>query len=139
MAFVVSEQATREMNVWGYPGGALRDDERGDVPAGGAPRDGPPVHLRITGPLHVLDAGARGRGCSRRWPHVAFIIALDLGQVSSVSVLSASRPLFTLMLGVALSTRYWNVLNEPLDRETVGLKTLAVVMIVGGVVVLSVG
>ena len=70
---------------------------------------------------------------------LSFIIALDLGQVSSVSVLSASRPLFTLMLGVALSTRFWNVLNEPLDKETLGLKTLAVVMIVGGVVVLSVG
>ena len=68
-----------------------------------------------------------------------FIVALDLGQVSSVSAVSASRPMITLMLGIALSTRYWNVLNERLDRETLGLKTLAVVMIVGGVGVLAVG
>ena len=65
------------------------------------------------------------------------LLAFSLGTVSLVSVVSASRPLLVLALSVALSTRWWDVLHEPLDRETVGLKAVSTVMIVGGVVALA--
>ncbi len=138
MAFVVSEQATREMNVW-----AIQAVRSGTMSVA--------IFLLSARPATVRQFGSTSRDLYTLWMLVLaegllaplaalmFIVALDLGQVSSVSAVSASRPMITLMLGIALSTRYWNVLNERLDRETLGLKTLAVVMIVGGVGVLAVG
>lgn len=138
MAFVVSEQATREMNVW-----AIQAVRSATMSAS--------IFLLSARPVTVRQFASASRNLYNLWMLVlaegliaplaalAFIVALDLGPVSSVSVVSASRPLLTLMLGVALSTPYWNVLNEPLDRETLGFKSLAVVMIVGGVGVLSLG
>ena len=66
------------------------------------------------------------------------MLAFSLGEVSQVSVVSAGRPLLLLAISVALSTRWWNVLHEPLDRETVGLKLVSTVLIVGGVIALVV-
>ena len=138
MAFVVSGQATREMNVRAIQ--AVRSATMSVAIFLMAARPVTvPQFATASRRLHTLWTLVLAEGLLAPLAALAFIVALDLGQVSSVSVVSASRPLFTLMLGVALSTRFWNVLNEPLDRETVGLKTLAVVMIVGGVVVLSVG
>lgn len=138
MAFVVSEQATREMNVW-----AIQAVRSATMSAAIFVLAARPVTVRqfgrATRNLYTLYMLVMAEGLLAPLAALMFVIALDLGQVSSVSVVSASRPLITLILGVALSTRYWNVLNEPLDRDTVGLKTLAVVMIVGGVTVLSVG
>ena len=57
----------------------------------------------------------------------------------STSALSGARPLFVLGLTVLLSTRFWNVLNEPLDRNTVVLKVVATALIVGGIVGLTMG
>ena len=138
MAFVVSEQATREMNVW-----AIQAVRSATMSAAIFVLAARPVTVRqfsrATRNLYTLYMLVMAEGLLAPLAALMFVVALDLGQVSSVSVVSASRPLITLVLGVALSTRYWNVLNEPLDRETVGLKTLAVVMIVGGVAVLSFG
>ena len=138
MAFVVSEQATREMNVW-----AIQAIRSGTMSVAIFLLAARPRTVRqfasASRDLYTFSMLVLAEGLLAPLAALAFIIALDLGQVSSVSVLSASRPLFTLMLGVGLSTRFWNVLNEPLDRETVGLKTTAVVMIVGGATVLSLG
>ena len=65
-------------------------------------------------------------------------VAIKLGPVSLVSALSGARPLFVLGLTVLLSTRFWNVLNEPLDWNTVALKVIATALIVGGIVGLTV-
>ncbi len=62
-----------------------------------------------------------------------FVIAVSLGPISLVSTTTAARPLFVLALSALLSTPAWNLLNEPLDRETLGLKVAAVALIVGGV------
>ena len=138
MAFVVSEQATREMNVW-----AIQAIRSGTMSMAIFLLAARPRTVRqfatASRDLYTFSMLVLAEGLLAPLAALAFIIALDLGQVSSVSVLSASRPLFTLMLGIALSTRFWNVLNEPLDRETLGLKTTAVVMIVGGVTVLTLG
>ena len=58
--------------------------------------------------------------------------------VSLVSAVSSSRPLLVLLLSIALSTNAWNVLNESVDRQTLGLKALSTVLIVAGVVTLAV-
>ena len=138
MAFVVSEQATREMNVWAIQ--AWRSGAMAPCIFLLAARPGTVRQFReASRSFYTVFMLVLAEGILAPLAALAFIIALDLGQVSSVSVVSASRPLFTLLLGVALSTRYWNVLNEPLDRATLGLKTVAVVMIVGGVSVLAVG
>ena len=69
---------------------------------------------------------------------LTLIIALAAGPVSLVSVVTASRPLLVLLMSIALSTPAWNILREPLDRETLGLKAISTGLIVGGVVVLAI-
>ena len=66
-----------------------------------------------------------------------FVLALSMGPVSLVSAVSSSRPLIVLAASAALSTRSWNVLGEPLDRGTLGIKLASTVLIVGGVAVLA--
>lgn len=68
---------------------------------------------------------------------LTLIIALEAGPVSLVSVITATRPLLVLLLTIALSTPAWNILREPLDRETIGLKTTSTALIVGGVIALT--
>ena len=69
---------------------------------------------------------------------LTLIAALEAGPVSLVSVVWASRPLIVLLLSIALSTPVWNVLREPLDRETLGLKMMSTVLIVGGLLTLGI-
>ena len=64
-------------------------------------------------------------------------LAIKLGPVSMVSAINATRPLFVLIFSVALSTRLWNVLNEPLDRDTLALKLASTVLVVAGLVGLT--
>ena len=45
--------------------------------------------------------------------------------------------LMVLAASAALSTPFWNVLGEPLDRRTLGVKLASTVLIVGGVVALT--
>ncbi len=85
----------------------------------------------------------------RKWPPMAmffaaeivlfplavamFVRATDLGPVALVSTLFGTIPVWVLIFSTALSTPRWNVLNEPLDRETLAMKAFAVAMIVLGV------
>lgn len=138
MAFVTSEQATREMNVWAIQA-ARSATMCGCIFLLAARPTTVRQFKRAVREPYTLFVLVLAEGLMAPLAALTFVIALDLGQVSSVSAVSASRPLITLVLGAALSTRYWNVLNEPLDRATLGLKAMAVVMIVGGVAVLSLG
>jgi len=63
-----------------------------------------------------------------------FIWAVALGPVSLVSTVTSTRPLMVLILTTVLSTKMWNVLGEPLDRQTLGLKITSTLMIVAGVI-----
>ena len=63
--------------------------------------------------------------------------AIYSGPVSLVSTVMATRPLFVFALGIILSVGVSNVLNEPLDRKILVIKTLSIVMTVGGVVAVT--
>lgn len=67
---------------------------------------------------------------------VALMLALSVGPVSLVGAGFAAMPLVIFVFSAALSTRFWNVLDEPLDRQTLGLKAFAAVLVVGGVLAL---
>lgn len=62
-----------------------------------------------------------------------FVQATSLGPVALVSTLFGTVPVWVLIFSTALSTRRWNVLNEPLDRGTLGLKAVSIALVVGGV------
>ena len=59
--------------------------------------------------------------------------ALALGPASIAATLFATRPLFVLAISGLLSTRYWNILNEPFSRDVLPEKLLFTTMIVAGV------
>jgi len=52
---------------------------------------------------------------------------------SIAATLFATRPLFVLVISGLLSTRYWNILNEPFSRDVLPAKLLFTTMIVAGV------
>ena len=65
---------------------------------------------------------------------LAFLLgAIYSGPVSLVSTVMATRPLFVFALGIVLSMGVSNVLNEPLERKILFVKTLSIVMTIGGV------
>ena len=64
---------------------------------------------------------------------ILMLAALAEGPVSMASTLFSTIPLFVLIIGGLLSTQYWNILNEPLTRETMPTKLLFTTMIVLGV------
>ena len=62
-----------------------------------------------------------------------FMRATDQGSVALVATVFGTIPVWVLIFATALSAPKWNVLNEPLDRETLGLKVVAIGLIVVGV------
>jgi len=65
------------------------------------------------------------------------LIATDLGPVSLVSSLMATRPLFVFAYSTFLSTPKLHVLDEPLKKEVLLQKSVAVAAIIGGVCMVS--
>jgi uncharacterized membrane protein len=65
-------------------------------------------------------------------------MSIKLGPVSVIGGILAARSLFVLIFSTLLSTRYWNLLNEPLDKQTLALKSFSTVLIVVGLVSLAV-
>ena len=65
------------------------------------------------------------------------LLAFDLGPVSLASTLMSARPVLVLFMSALLSTRFWNLLDEPLTRDTWVVKFVSTGMVVGGVGVLS--
>ena len=62
---------------------------------------------------------------------------ISLGPVSLTTAVMSSRPLFVLVISALLSAPAMELLNEPLDRETLAKKGVSIAMIVGGVGALS--
>ena len=89
----------------------------------------------------------------RNWRTVALILAADfilaplasisitgatsLGAISLVAPLAATRPLFVFLISSLFSTERIKLLNEPLRRDTLALKLVALAFIVGGITALS--
>jgi drug/metabolite transporter (DMT)-like permease len=61
------------------------------------------------------------------------VIAIDLGPVSLVSTLTATRPIFVFIYGTLLSMPALRLLEEPLERGTLAVKLAAIMMVVGGI------
>ena len=61
------------------------------------------------------------------------LLAIDLGPVSLVSTLIATRPFFVFLYSSVLSSPRVRFLDEPLHRETLALKFVSIVLIIGGV------
>ncbi len=63
--------------------------------------------------------------------------ATELGTISLVAALAATRPVFVFVVSSVFSLKKINLLNEPLERDTLVLKVIALAMIVGGIATLS--
>ena len=67
----------------------------------------------------------------------AMLLALSLGSAALVTTLLSTRPVFVLLISALLSTRLWNLMNEPLTRDVLVLKSTSTAMVVGGAVALT--
>ena len=65
------------------------------------------------------------------------VVALNMGPASLVATVSSTRPLLVLILGVSMSTKYFNVLGETIDRDSLLVKFVATLVIVSGVSILA--
>ena len=63
--------------------------------------------------------------------------ATELGAISLVAALAATRPFFVFVVSSLFSIEKVKLLNEPLERETLVLKAIALAMIIGGIAALS--
>jgi bacterial/archaeal transporter family protein len=62
-----------------------------------------------------------------------FLFAALFGPITSVSVITTSQPLFVFILTLVLSLHFPHILEERLDRKTVLVKTISIILIVIGV------
>ena len=67
----------------------------------------------------------------------AMLLALSLGSAALVTTLLSTRPVFVLLISASLSTRVWNLMNEPLTRDVLVLKSTSTAMVVGGAAALT--
>ena len=67
----------------------------------------------------------------------AMLLALSLGSAALVTTLLSTRPVFVLLISASLSTRFWNLMNEPLTRDVLVLKSTSTAMVVGGAAALT--
>ena len=135
LAFIVSDEATNRLNVGATQGFRALGMGVGVLVFTWRPRHTKPLlaalRNRRTVGLMLLSEGIMAPIAA-----LAFVYALSVGSVSLVTTVAAIRPLAILALSLGLSTRWWNVLNEPMDKETIGLKVVATLLIVAGVVTL---
>lgn len=134
-AFIVSDEATDRLNVGATQGLRALGMGVGVLAFTWRPRHMKPLiaalQNRRTAGLMFVSEGIMGPSAA-----LIFVYALSVGSVSLVATVAAIRPLAILALSLGLSTPWWNVLHEPMDKETIGLKVIATLLIVGGVVAL---
>lgn len=68
---------------------------------------------------------------------VSLTRATGLGAISIVAALAATRPFFVFLVSSLFSIDRIKLLNEPLERDTLALKVVALAMIIGGIATLS--
>ena len=64
------------------------------------------------------------------------MVAINLGPISIVSALLATRPVFVFIYSTLLSNSTWKMMDEPLGRDILTVKTIAIALVVIGVGVL---
>ena len=65
------------------------------------------------------------------------VLAINLGPVSLVATATATRPLSVFLFSTLCSTRWIPILEEPLQWRTLSVKFVAVGLVVGGIVMLT--
>ena len=65
------------------------------------------------------------------------VAAINLGPVSLVSTVTATRPVFVFVYGSILSISAIRLLDEPLELKTLAVKLGAIIMIVAGIAALT--
>jgi len=66
-----------------------------------------------------------------------FTIAISLGPVTLVNSLGALQPLFVLVIMVMFSNFFPHILKEEVDRHTIALKLIAIVLMIIGTVLVA--
>jgi uncharacterized membrane protein len=136
IAFAVTKEATDRMNVWAIQGFRAMAMGVGVLVLTWRPSMNGELWQALRSKRAVI-AMVVSEGLMAPVAAFCLTLAFSLGTVSVVGAVTASRPLALLVISTALSTRVWNVLNEPLDRQTVGLKAVSTGLIVVGVVALA--
>jgi transporter family protein len=136
LAFIVSDEATNRMNIWATQAFRALFMGLGILAFSWRPGRMRVVIQTLRNP-HTTAMMFITEGVLGPIGALAFVYALSVGPVSLVTTVSAARPLSVLIISAALSTPAWNFLNEPLDRETLTLKIVSTVLIVGGVIALG--
>jgi len=67
------------------------------------------------------------------------VAASNLGAISIVSTVTASRPFFVFLYGSILSVAPFRLLNESIDIRTLATKTVSIALIMSGIALLSFG
>ena len=67
------------------------------------------------------------------------VTASNLGAISIVSTITASRPFFVFLYGSILSVPPFRLLDESIDIRTLATKTVSISLIIGGIALLSFG
>ena len=78
-----------------------------------------------------------GNACIGFASIIILFIAVQKGPVALVNAILNVRPAFVFLFTLVLSRVFPNFINEPLNRSTVLLKLIAVVLVTGGVVIIS--
>ncbi len=68
---------------------------------------------------------------------VLMLTAFDRGPASLASTIMSTRPIFTLAISSLLSLPFIRVLDEPLTRDVLVIKTVSTALVVGGVSILT--
>ena len=67
------------------------------------------------------------------------VVASNLGAISIVSTVTASRPFFVFLYGNLLSVPPFRLLDESIDIRTLATKAISIALIMGGIALLSFG
>ncbi len=67
------------------------------------------------------------------------VTASNLGSISIVSTVTASRPFFVFLYGSILSVAPFQLLDESIDIRTLATKAVSISLIIGGIALLSFG
>ena len=78
-----------------------------------------------------------GEGLLPQLAIMLFVWSFSLGPVSLASAILATRPLFVFVVGTLLSWRTFGMMQESLSPGALAAKGIAIVMIVGGTIILA--
>ena len=135
LAFIFVDEATNRMNVYATEGFRCLGMSIGVLATHWTPKQTKPLIIALKKPK-VMALTLFSEGILTNVSALALVYALSVGPVSLVGATFAIWPFVVLVLSISLSTRFLNILNEPLDRSTLGFKLIATLFVVVGIVAL---